>query len=458
MKAPDRDMADADAGTAAARRVPVLGRVVEVRADEARALLWAFLYFFALLCGFYVLRPLREEMGIRGGVSKLHWVFTATFVVMLAAVPLFSALVARVPRARAVPWVYRFFILNLVVFYGLFRGGVAPEWTARAFFVWVSVYNLFVVSVFWSFMADVFSADQGRRLFGFVAAGGSAGALLGPALAAGLVGRIGIANLLLLSALLLEASARCALRLAAWARRARTDGAGERHPGRDGGATGAAGAGGEAPVGGSALAGFTTVVRSRYLRGIAAHWLLMAVGATFLYFQQARIVAQAFPDPARRTAIFAGVDLAVNVAALATQALATGRIVTGLGVGAALALVPAVSVAGFAVLALSPTFWVLGAVQALRRAGHYGLERPAREVLFTVVRREDKYKAKSFIDTAVFRGGDAVAGWMQAGLVALGLGIPGLSLAGIPIAAASVGLAFWLARRARGLERGGAPA
>ena len=428
----------ADAGV---RAGGILGRILDVRPAEVAAVPWAFAYFFFLLAGYYVLRPLREEMGIRGGVETLHWSFTATFAVMLAAVPAYSALVARVPRARAIPLVYRFFLLNLVVFWALLRAGFAPEWTARAFFVWVSVYNLFVVSVFWSFMADLFTAPQAKRLFGFVAAGGSLGAIAGFAAVAVLARPLGAANLVLVSAALLEIATRCAGRLAAWARTAGEGGA-EQRPA-------------DAGLGGGALAGFRETLRSPYLLAIAAHQLLFSLGATFLYFQLARVVAASIPDSARRTALFAAVDLAVNVGALATQALATGRIVAGLGLGAALGVVPVLSAAGFVAVAAAPTLWVLGGFQALRRAVHFAVDRPAREVLFTVVPREAKYKAKSFIDTFVYRGADALAGWSQAALVSAGLGIAGLAVAALPIAGASLAVAGWLARRERALEKRG---
>jgi AAA family ATP:ADP antiporter len=420
------------------RTVPLLRRAVDVREGELRALLLAFAYFFSLLLGYYLLRPIREEMAIRADVQKLHWLFTATFAAMLVAVPLYSAVVARVPRRRAVPWVYRFFLLHLLAFWALVRWGVAPIPTARTFYVWVSVYNLFVVSVFWSLLADLFTSAQGKRLFGFVAAGGSAGALLGSALVAGLVDRLGIANLLLLSAAFLEASARCA---AALARRP----AAPVGPGREGARE-------DGPLGGSALAGFASVARSPYLRAIALQLVLFSLGSTFLYFNLARTVAAAFPDSAARAALFAKVDLAVNLGALATQSLATGRIVAAIGLAGALALVPALTAAGFALAALAPGPWTFGAFQVLRRAAHFAVDRPSREVLFTVVPREDKYKAKAFIDTFVYRGGDTVSGWLHAGLAAGGLALSGLSLAAVPFAILSAGIALWLARRQRALE------
>ncbi|HSN91881.1 MAG TPA: MFS transporter [Anaeromyxobacteraceae bacterium] len=421
-----------------------LRRLVDLRAGEGTAALGGFAYFFSLLAGYYLLRPIREEMGIRGGVETLHWSFTATFVAMMAAIPAYSALVARVPRTRAVPIVYRFFLLNLLVFFLLFRMEVAPAWVARAFFVWLSVYNLFVVSVFWSLMADVFTSEQARRLFGFVAAGGTAGAIAGPVLALALVGTLGIPGLVLLSAAFLEVAARSARRLA---RRAPARGApglaGVRAPGE-----------GAPPVGGTLLSGIGAVFRSPYLAAVAAHVLLFTLASTFLYLTQARIVADGLGDPTRRTQLFAGVDLAVSVAQLAAQTLLTGRVLAGFGLGAGLSLVPVLSGAGFALLAAFPSLWAVGAFQTLRRAAHFAVERPAREVLYTVVSREERYKSKAFIDTVVYRGGDALGAWVQAGLAGAGLGVAALSASALPLAAASLGLAIWLARRERRLEAG----
>jgi AAA family ATP:ADP antiporter len=411
-------------------------RAPEPRPAERRAARLAFAYFFALLASYYLLRPIREEMGIRGGVGALHWTFTATFVALLAAVPASSALFARVPRARAVPLVYRFFLLHLVLFAAAFAAGAWPVAVARTFFVWLSVFNLLVVTVFWSLMADLFTAEQGRRLFGRIAAGGSLGAIVGSAAAGLLVGAVGFAGVVALAAVLLEVAARCAAALAGAA---------------PGGAA-AAEAEGAAPVGGTALSGVAATFRSPYLLALAAQLLLFTFGSTFLYFQQARIVSEAIPEPARRAALFAAVDLAVNVGAAAVQGLATGPLAVAFGLGPALSAVPLLTGAGFLALAGAPTLWLLGSVQALRRVGHYALERPARDVLFTVVPREQKYKSKGFIDTVVYRGGDAVAAWVQAGLFGLGLGGRALALAGVPLAALSLALALWLARREAKLE------
>ena len=413
----------------AARRI--LGHAVEVRPAERRAVRLAFAYFFALLAAYYLLRPVRDEMGVRG-VRALQWDFSATFAALSLAVPIYSALFARLPRARAVPLVYRFFVVNLVLFWAAFRLELWPIAVGRTFFVWLSVFNLLVVSVFWSFMADLFTAEQGRRLFGFVAAGGSLGAIAGSATAGLLVGAIGIAGLLALSAVLLEVAARCAVELAKGRASPRSE---------------------DAPVGGTALSGVSAVARSPFLRALAAQMLLFTFASTFLYFQGTRIVAAAIPDPTRRTAFFAAVDLGVNVAAFALQSLATGRLAVTFGLGPALAAVPVFTIVGFVTLAATPTLIVLGGVQALRRVGHYAFEKPARDVLYTVVPREEKYKSKGFIETVVYRGGDLLAGWSYTGLAALGVAVSPLAIAALPLGGASFAIAVWLARRERKMER-----
>jgi AAA family ATP:ADP antiporter len=382
-------------------------------------------------------------MGIRGGVENLPWNFTATFALMLVALPLYSRLVARIPRARAIPLVYRFFLVTLLGFWVLLKAGVAPAAVARALFVWVSVYGLFVVSVFWSLLVDLFTAEQGKRLFGFVAAGGSAGAIAGPATVSLVVGLVGVPNLVLLSALLLEASTQAMGRIIDWSGWRGEAGAGS-----------AAAAGAErvdegSPLGGSAWSGVVLVLRDRYLLAIAAQMLLFTLGSTLLYYQVAHLVAASGLDSVSRTRLFARVDLAVNVVALLTGSLATGRLVGRLGLGAALALVPALSAAGFALVAGWPTFWVLAAFQALRRAASYAVDRPAREVLYTVVTREERYKSKAFIDTVVYRAGDAGSAWLARGLAAAGVGISGSLIAAVPIGLAGVAIALWQAREER---------
>ena len=428
-----------EAGSARGESPVGLRRVVALREGEGAAVAWAFVYLFALIGSFYVLRPIREEMGIRGGVNQLQWLFTGTFAVMLAAIPAYSALVARVPRSRAVPVVYAVFAACLLAFSVVFRADLWRVEAARAFFVWMSVYNLFVVAVFWSLMADLFTSEQGKRLFGLVAGGGSAGALAGSAVTGSLVGVAGIANLVLAALGLLALAAFCSRRLSAWARR---EGRGV-----------AVGAGREDPLGGSPWSGFTTVVRSPYLLGTAALMFLFTLGSTFLYFQQARIVAAAIPESARRTALFAAVDFAVNVGALGLQSLATGRIAMAFGLLPALSVVPILTTGGFVSLAIAPTLVTIAVVICLRRIAEYALQRPARDVLFTVVSRDEKYKAKGFIDTVVYRGGDALSGWLFTLLTGLGLSTRELSLSAVPVAALSLGVGVWLARPHAARER-----
>ena len=416
-----------------------LARVVNVRPGEARALLWSFAYFFCLLAGYYVLRPLRDEMGIAGGVRNLPWLFTATFVVLLAAVPVFGAVVARLPRRRFIPLVYHFFAANIAIFWLLLAFDIGKIHVARVFFVWISVFNLFAVSVFWSFMADLFASEQGKRLFGFIAAGGSAGALLGPALTVGLAVPLGPVNLLIVAALLLEAAVLCASRLEAAAQRLKP----ETHVSA---AAAPAGPTEAAGLGGGWLAGITMVLRSPYLAGIALWVALLSLAGTFLYFQQANIVAAASDDPAVRTRIFATIDLAIGILTLIVQFIVTGRLITRFGAGPAAALLPLVFCLGFLALWLTPMLWVVIAFQAAQRAANFAISNPARECLFTVLDRAEKYKAKNVIHIVVFRGGDAASGWLFAALRGAGLELGAISLATVPVTAAWLALALALGR------------
>jgi AAA family ATP:ADP antiporter len=408
-----------------------LTRAVAVRPEEVRAVLWSFAYFFCLLAGYYILRPLRDEMGVAGGVRNLHWLFTATFIVMLVAVPIFGAVVARLPRRRFIPLVYHFFVANIAIFWVLLTLGAGKEQVARVFFVWISVFNLFAVSVFWSFMADLFAADQGKRLFGFIAAGGSAGALAGPALTVWLVGAMGPVNMLIVAGLLLEAAVLCARRLESALPKTENQSQQKAEP---------------EVLGGNWFAGFALLLRSPYLAGIALWVLLLSLAGTFLYFQQANIVASASDDPAVRTRIFASIDLAAGVLTLIVQIFATGRFMGRFGAGPAAALLPVVFLIGFAALATSPALMLVIAFQALQRTANFAVSNPAREVLFTVVDREEKYKAKYLIDGVVFRGGDALSGWLFNTLRAAGVELAAISLVAVPLAAAWIGVSLLLGK------------
>jgi AAA family ATP:ADP antiporter len=404
-----------------------LGRLIHAEPGEMKGVLLAFAYFFFLLSTNYILRPLRDEMGVAGGLDKLPLVFTGTFVAMLVAVPAFSAIAARMPRHRFIPLAYRFFVANILVFWVLFflAPGSVRSATTRAFFIWTSVYNLFVISVFWGFMADIFRHEQGARLFGFIAAGGTAGALAGPLLTTWLVKPLGPTHLLLVCALLLEGAVQCVRALHRWALDAHSLRPAER-------------AAEQQPLGGDFLSGIRLVFRSRFLLGICLYVIFFTATSTLLYFEQAKIVLHASGDPRVRTALFARIDLAVNVLTLVVQAFITGRLVRRAGIRFGIGLLPVVTILGFIALGIAPTLFVLMAVQAVRRAAHYGIERPSREILFTDVNREERYKSKSFIDTFVYRASDAGTAWLSTGLSAVGLGAA-------PVATAAVALSvLWL--------------
>lgn len=406
-----------------------LKRLVKVEPGEIRALLWSFSYFFSLLCAYYIVRPMRDEMGIAGGVEHLQWLFTGTFLAMLAAVPLFGWVTSRYPRKQFLPLTYLFFIANLLLFFGLFHTGHAEVWVARAFFIWTSVFNLFIVSVFWSFMADLFNDAQAKRLFGFIAAGGTAGALVGPALTATLAIPLGPTNLLLISAAGLGWAMLCIRRLIAWREGtvakptvSATDAGESRAIGKQRG------------LGGGALEGLRLIVRSPYLLGICLIILLYTTLSTFLYFQQAQIIRDNFNDPATRTTVFATMDFAVNALTLVGQVFLTSRIVRTAGLGWTLALIPLLLAGGFLLLGLTPLLAVLVAVQVGRRAGNYAIMKPAREMLFVVLSREEKYKAKNVIDTVIYRSGDVLSAWAYTGLQALGLGLSAIAFIAVPVA------------------------
>jgi AAA family ATP:ADP antiporter len=403
-------------------------RALPATPAERAAALWSFAYFFALLAGYYVLRPLRDQMGIAGGVRNLPWLFTATFVTLLVAQPLYGILVAKLPRARFISIVYHFFVANIALFWLLLTFGIAPVIVARVFFVWVSVFSLFAVAVFWSFMADLFTAEQGKRLFGFIGAGGTAGALLGPIITIWLSVPLGPVNLLVAAAVLLEVAVFCVHRL----ERASTVKADVR----------------PAPqvVGGSAFAALTEFVRSPYLFGIGAWVSLLSFAATIVYFEQAHIISETVHGAGEQTRIFAGIDLAVGLLSLATQVFATGHLLRRFGTGVAAGALPAVYLVGFAVLAFAPLLAVVVTLQVVQRWMNFAIANPARQVFFTVVGREEKYKAKNLIDVVIYRGSDALSGWVFDGLQAIGLKLGVIALCALPVAAGWLVLSAALGR------------
>ena len=408
--------------------------LVSVKPKEGKALALSFAYFFCLLCAYYVLRPIRDEMGIQGGVDNLQWLFTATFITMLCVVPIFGWACSRYARAQLLPIVYGFFILNILLFYFCYRFDLVPsQYLARVFFVWVSVFNLFVVSVFWSFMVDIFDSEQAKRLFGFIAAGGSAGAITGPALTTSLVKSLGTTNLLLISALFLVFALVCIYQLKTWTRSSQ---------GQE-----------TEAIGGGIFDGVKLVVRSPYLLGVCCYVLLYTTLATFLYFTQAEIVQDTFADSDERTQVFAIMDLITNVLTISIQVFVTGRIAMRFGLPITLALVPAIVVVGFVVLSFYPVLIVLILVQVLRRAGNYAIARPGREMLFSVLGREQKYKSKNFIDTVVYRGGDAVSAWIHAGLTGIGVVTSGIAAIGAALSVVWLLVGWKLGQAREQLER-----
>jgi AAA family ATP:ADP antiporter len=409
----------------------LLRRVVEVRDDEVAALFWSCAYSFAVLASFYVLRPLREEMGVAGGVRNLPWMFTGTLAATLAASPLFSMLVSRYSRRRFIPYAYHFFTANLVIFFVLFRTleGDAKVMAARAFFVWTSVFNLFVVAVFWGYMADLFRSEQGKRLFGFIAAGGTLGAIAGSGLTTVAVHAIGATQLVLVAAAFVQGGVVAFRRLDRLPLAGRTDAAVMTRTG--------------------AWGGLTLVLGSAYLLMICLYMLLFTTASTFTYLEQARLVAAASASPEARTAIFARIDLLVNILSLLLQGLLAGRIVRGIGVGPALVILPLVHLAGFASLVAWPVLNMCVTFQVLRRGTDYGVAKPAREVLYTVLEREEKYKAKSFIDTFVYRGGDAVGAWVYQAVIAGGEPAMRVAMMSVPMIAVWIGVCLWLGGRQR---------
>lgn len=422
-----------------------LAKAIGAKDEEMGAIFLACSYFFFILSAYYVIRPIREQMAVAGGVRNIPWLFTGTLIGMLLVHPLFTWAVSRWTRRTFVTITYRFFMANLVIFFLLLKM-VPADWTVwigRGFFIWTSVFNLFVVSVFWSFMTDIFREGQSKRLFGFIGVGGTLGGILGSSITAFLATAISPVNLLWFSVLLLEGGVFCVRRLDLWVTaRGRHTTASEAE-GTDPRADPISDES-EAVIGGAALDGIKSVFASPYLLGIGAFMLLFTIGSTFLYQIQADIVSRTFTDAARQTSVFAQLDLAVNVLTLFTQAFLTGRLLKWLGVGLTLSLLPLLSIIGFAALGVAPVLAVFVVFQVLRRGGNYAVGRPTREVLYTVLPRADKYKAKNFNDTFVYRAGDQVGAWSYAAFSAMGLTVSGLAFGMVPLAGVWLLIALWL--------------
>ncbi|MEM9533998.1 MAG: MFS transporter [Pseudomonadota bacterium] len=398
-------------------------RLALVAAGEWGRLIWSTSYFFCLLCAYFTLRPVRESMAVASGSVTVPMLFTATFLVMALVLPVFGFLVSRYPRRVFLPLTYVFFIVNVLAFYFAFREAENTLWLGRVFFVWISVFNMFVVSVFWSFMSDLYSPEQARRLFSIVAAGGSAGAIVGPALTAWLAPRVGTANLFLVAVLFLSAALVCQLVLLR--RQLREQPSVNRR------------------IGGSIWAGARLAWETPVLRLMVAVLVMLPLLQTVLYNQQIALVETAYAgrDPTR---FFALVDLGANVTAFTLELFLTSRLLVWLGAAKTLVIMPALTGIGLLLLAIWPQVMVLGVFQALRRGGEYGLMKPARELIYTQVDEEMRFKAKNFIDTFIYRGGDVASGWLYLGL-AQGIGLSVAAIAAL--AAPAAGLWAWLAHR-----------
>jgi AAA family ATP:ADP antiporter len=399
-----------------------------VRDDEVGALLWACAFVFSLLAGNYLIRPVRDEMGIAGGTDHLPALFAGTLVAMLVIWPLLSRGLGRRPGRPGFAPVFRILQFSLITFYAAFQlmPGWGQSWAARAFFVWASIANLLVVSIAWGSLAARFNSDQAHRLYGLIAAGGTLGAIFGSSLAGLVAMRAGPTWLILLAAAFLEVGLLAARRLLGPSDRLDPD-----SPGPNG------------------TAALRDDAGRLYMFGLGLWTLLFTTTSAFVYLEQARIVDASIVDAAARTAFFARIDLLVNVTGLIFQVALTGRLLALLGAGGSAALLPAITLAGAIVLALRPTIATVQWFQVARRAVDYAIARPSREVFYTVVGRAALSRTKGLIDTTVYRAGDAAGAWAY-GLLAA---IPGLSWAAplgvVPLSLLWIGVSLGLGRALR---------
>jgi AAA family ATP:ADP antiporter len=411
---------------------------VLVEREEVPVLFWSFLYFFCLLAAYYILRPVRDEMGVLSGAHRLPWLFSAVFLTMLAVIPLFGWVAGHFPIRRLLPTVYGFFIMNLLAFFVALQSGLGIETIGPIFFVWLSVFNLFVVSVFWSFMADVFPTDVARRLFGCISAGGSLGAMTGPFITAMAVEGVGIQGLLLVPGMFLLFAVGWISVLLNWY---------HAHHGIDLGSTHLSSS--KDPDAGppSLWIGAVRIIRSPYFRGIALYLMCYSVLSTFLYSQQTILIPDVMPNSEDRIQLFASVDLGINVLAFILQFFSIGWLLSRFGVVVMLGVMPIVSLVGFGVFGLATVLPVLIGFGVLRRAGEFSITKPTRETLFTVVPREEKYQAKNVIDTVVHRGADATGKGIVSMFHTWGMGLSHMAFAAMPIAALWLATGMWLGRR-----------
>jgi len=424
----------------------VMQRVFGLEKHEYFAFAWSFAYFFCVLSSYYILRPVRDSMAVGSGPNTIPWLFVATFITMMIATPIFGWVASRYPRRRFLPWVYLFFIGNILVFWLVFSIAIdnasvvdgAPNhiWLGRVFFVWLSVFNLFVVSVFWSFMADIYTREQGRRLFGMITAGGSLGAVIGSAATSLLVVKIGFHNLLPIAAALLFIAIFCITRLRTWVE--------QTHP-NDAAETAAS----QKPLGGNPFSGVTHVFSSKYFSSIVIISIIASLLGTALYMFMAELVAQEIPDTDKQTQFFSNINNATSVLALILQLLVVKHVVRKFGIGASMAILPIASIAGFIVVAIDPSLAMIGLITVLRRALGFGFSKPTTDMLYSVVTPEDKYKTKNFIETAVYRLGDVVGTMAIKVFMLIGISMTAISVVMLPFAAIWALVAVWLGKAYR---------
>lgn len=411
----------------------LFAKIVDVKPNEVRALWLGFSFHFLILTGYYITKPIRDSIGASSSMDALPWMFTATLVAMLVANAAFAAIVARMSRRKFIPLAYGFFIFVFGLFFIAMRSRPEAEqvWIGRGFFVWVSVFNLFNTAVFWAFMTDLFTVEQGKRLYGFIAVGGTLGAILGAYITKHYVSSIGPAYLLIIAAAMF-AIAGFLVRFFPSGFTVEDKGA---KP--------------EAPIGGSVWSGISHICRSPYLMGLAATILLYTTTSTWAYFQQSELAREALKTPNDRTQFLASLEIWVNSITVLIQIFLTGRLLKWFGVAFTLVALPFLSMVGFGAMGVAASLAMLAVFQVARRAAAYALMRPSREILFTVLRREDKYKVKSVTDTLGYRVGDQLGAWSYRGLHDVGLGLNAISWVAVPVTAVWVALSVWLARKQR---------
>jgi AAA family ATP:ADP antiporter len=419
----------------------VFKSVAVIEPFEVKAVILSMLYFFFLFGSYSVIKPVRDAMGTVYGIERIQELFTGTFIASFLFAPLYSGLASRIKLSTFLPWVYGCVAASIVVFYALFAFGEAQDrWVAAAFYIWVSTFNMLILSVFWTFMADLFSRTQAKRLFGFVAAGGTLGGIAGPAIATFLVKRVGTNNLMLISAAGFVVTAILVSMLAHEKQTLQAAGSEVQPTTLD------------HRLGGNPFDGFVLLLRSPYLLLFALFLLLMTWISTIVYIQLGDLITKAFSSREARTQAYASIDLVVNSCAVLIQLFGTGRIISRFGVNTGLLLNPLIMVMAFIAIVFSPVLLVLGGIQIIRRVAEYAVAKPTREMLFTVVDQASKYKAKNVIDTVIYRFGDVSSAWLSSFI--LPFGVTGLAIFGVIVSAAWFPIAYLLGKRYESVRSG----